>query len=61
MVEDSKLVWMPAHTSTGAVREAKLSNGTRLSMLDWRANRLVDALAKISALEAQYLPHMNYW
>ena len=56
MVEDDKLVWMPAHTSTGAVGEAKLSNGTRLSMLDWRANRLVDALAKMSALEAQYLP-----
>ena len=24
--------------------------------VDWRANRLVDALAKLSALEAQYLP-----
>ena len=34
----------------------KLSNGRKLTMLDWRANRLVDALAKRSALEAQYLP-----
>ena len=58
MVEADKLVWMPAHTSTGDVGEAKLSNGTRLSMVDWRANRLVDALAKLSALEVQYLPEV---
>ena len=58
IVEGGNLVWMPAHTSTGAVGEAKLSNGTRLSMVDWRANRLVDALAKMSALEAQYLPEV---
>ena len=58
MVEEDKLVWMPAHTSTGDVGEAKLSNGTRLSMVDWRANRLVDALAKMSALEAQHIPEV---
>jgi hypothetical protein len=54
--EAQQLVWVPAHTTTSAVGEAKLSNGSRLSMFDWRANRLVDALAKMSALEAQYLP-----
>ncbi len=51
-----QLVWMPAHTTTSSVGEVKLSNGSRLSMVDWRANRLVDALAKMAALEAQYLP-----
>ena len=53
VVEGDKLVWMPAHTSTASVGEVKLSNGTRLSMVDWRAKRLVDALAKTSALEAR--------
>lgn len=52
----NQLVWMPAHTTTSSVGEVKLSNGRKLTMLDWRANRLVDALAKMSALEAQYLP-----
>ena len=54
--EAQQLVWLPAHTTTNAVGEAKLSNGRRLSMIGWRANRLVDALAKLSALEAQNLP-----
>ena len=43
------LVWMPAHCSLASVGEVKLSNGARLSMIDWRANRLVDALAKRAA------------
>ena len=43
------LVWMPAHCTLGAVGEAKLSNGCRLSTIDWRANRLADALAKAGA------------
>ena len=52
----NQLVWMPAHTGTSSVGEVKLSNGVRLSMVDWRANRLVDALAKMSAFEAQCIP-----
>jgi len=47
------LVWMPAHQSLRAVGEAKLSNGVRLTAADWRANRLVDALAKNAAKEVQ--------
>ena len=43
------LVWMPAHQSIATVGEAKLSNGARLTMLDWRANRLEDVLAKRAA------------
>ena len=44
------LVWMPAHLSAAAaVGHASLSNGAKMSMVDWRANRLVDALAKQAA------------
>jgi hypothetical protein len=43
------LVWVPAHHSHNSVGEAKLSNGIRLSHVDWRANRLVDKLAKTAA------------
>ena len=32
-----------------AIGEDKLSNGSRLTHIDWRANRLVDKLAKIAA------------
>eukprot|EP00973_Karenia_brevis_P076734 10658973-Karenia_brevis.AAC.1 len=31
------------------VGERKLSNGVKLTVVDWRANRLVDALAKMAA------------
>ena len=44
-----KLVWMPAHCTLAAVGEHKLSDGSRLSCLDWRANRLADAAAKGAA------------
>ena len=44
---------MPAHQTTASVGERKLSNGTRLSMVDWRANRLADGLAKQSAAETR--------
>ena len=43
------LVWQPAHLAPTAIGVAKLSNGRRLSPVDWRANRLVDALAKKAA------------
>jgi hypothetical protein len=43
------LVWLPAHLSHSAIGEAKLSDGSRLTAVDWRANRLVDKLAKIAA------------
>ena len=35
---------------------ALFSLKARLTMIDWRANRIVDALAKMSALQAQHLP-----
>ena len=44
------LVWMPAHTRTSSVVEVKLSNGARLSMANWTANRLFHALVKMAAV-----------
>ena len=44
---------MPAHQTTAAIGTRVLSNGERLSALDWRANRLVDALAKQAAAQRQ--------
>ena len=55
--EQGNLVWVPAHKSIKCVGEAKCSDGTRLSMIDWRANRLVDMLAKIAAGHLQASEH----
>jgi hypothetical protein len=49
LVVGGKLVWIPAHKSASAVGESKLSNGDRMSYVDWKANRLVDLLAKAAA------------
>ena len=46
-------VWMPAHQKLSAVGEKKLSSGKRLWHIDWRANRLVVELAKVSAEEVR--------
>ena len=51
LARSERLVWMPAHQTLQAVGERKLSSGERLSFVDWRANRLADALAKASASE----------
>jgi hypothetical protein len=53
LVRESLLVWMPAHQSLLMVGVTKLSSGGRLTVIDWRANRLVDALAKAAAREQQ--------
>ena len=49
IVTSGKLIWFPAQQSRSRVGQAVLSNGTRLSPIDWRANRLVDVLAKRAA------------
>ena len=49
IVSSGKVVWMPAHKSHKAVGVATLSNGQVLTTVDWRANRLVDCLAKAAA------------
>ena len=43
------LTWMPSHGSKAVIGHAIKSDGTVVSALDWRANRLVDALAKAAA------------
>ena len=53
------LVWMPAHQSLAMVGEKHLSSGERLSFVDWRANRLVDALAKSAAEEVRATPSVR--
>eukprot|EP00973_Karenia_brevis_P034718 4790364-Karenia_brevis.AAC.1 len=49
LVASGALVWMPAHQSISAIGVRTLSNGKELSAVDWRANRLVDSLAKKAA------------
>ena len=51
LVRDGRLVWLPAHQTTAAIGVQLLSNKRRFSAIDWRANRLVDALAKLAASE----------
>ena len=43
------LVWMPSHGSRASHGAAQKSNHTPVSELDWRANRLVDQVAKAAA------------
>ncbi len=58
LVVGGKLVWFPAHLTHKAIGEAKGSNGRRLSAVDWRANRLVDKLAKAAAMALQHSKHI---
>ena len=44
--QNKGLVWMPAHQSIDKVGIVKKSDGSRLTAVEWRANRLVDGLAK---------------
>ena len=46
-----RLVWMPAHKSLAAARTHVKSDSRPVTIVDWRANRLADVLAK-SAAEA---------
>ena len=56
LVSRDNLIWLPAHLTLQAVGERKLSNGARMTIIDWRANRLVDALAKMAAAQSRLLP-----
>ena len=44
---------MPAHLPVSAIWHAMRSDGKAISPVDWRANRLVDALAKAAAATRQ--------
>ena len=51
LVTDGRLVWMPSHTASALVGVARKSDGAFVTMTDWRANRLADAIAKAVAAE----------
>ena len=53
LAQDDRLVWQPAHQTVHAIGERLCSDGRRLSTVSWRANRLVDALAKQAAAAAR--------
>ena len=44
-----RLCWMGAHGAQHNIGVARKSDGSRVTALDWRANRLADALAKRAA------------
>ena len=46
LVSAGLLVWMPSHTARSRIGTTRRSDGCLVTPLDWRANRLVDALAK---------------
>ena len=41
-----RLVWMPSHETAEAAVTKRKSDGTRVTVTQWRANQLADALAK---------------
>jgi hypothetical protein len=49
LCKDKRLVWMPAHQGANAIKRLDKSDGTTIKAVEWRANRLADALAKIEA------------
>ena len=49
LVRHNLLVWQPAHQSVQAIGQTHGSDGKKITTVDWRANRLVDALAKQGA------------
>ena len=50
------LRWMPAHGAQHTIARARKSDGDVVTPVDWRANRLADALAKRAAAEHR-APH----
>ena len=45
----TRMRWMPSHTSIQGITNSKDSTGQPITPLMWRANRLVDSLAKLAA------------
>jgi hypothetical protein len=46
---NSRVIWMPSHKSIASIGTVAKSNGHFIDALEWRANRLVDKLAKLAA------------
>ena len=49
LVEQGRLVWMPAHQTAAETARVAKSNGQPVTSVDWRANRLADAVARSAA------------
>jgi hypothetical protein len=45
-----EVIWMPSHCSPAAIGTRFRSDGKYMTAIDWRANRLVDCLAKMAAM-----------
>jgi hypothetical protein len=58
LVNTGRLKWMPSHGSLATIGSAIKSDGRPLTAIEWRANRLADALAKAAANEP--LCHVAY-
>ena len=48
-ITEEQLTWMPAHGGQATIGRVLKSDGSTLTPVDWRANRLVDVLAKSAA------------
>ena len=53
LTRNRRLSWMPAHQAHSAIGHRVKSNGKTLTSLEWRANRLVDAIAKNESARGQ--------
>ena len=51
LVTTNCFIWMPAHLTAAAIGNALKSNSSPVTARDWRANRLVDGLAKLAAAD----------
>ena len=51
LLQTKRLTWMPAHQTPLAIDRVRKSNGKCITAIDWRANHLVDGLAKLAAAE----------
>ena len=49
LVVNKLLTWMPAHKSASSIGQQLKSDGNCVTAIDWRANRLVDCLARLAA------------
>jgi hypothetical protein len=54
---NKRVVWMPSHCTTASIGTTVKSNGRTVTAMDWRANRLVDKLAK-NAARAHCVPDL---
>ena len=59
LVLSHRLIWMPAHQTQASIRSVTRSDGRLLSCIDYRANRLVDALAKGAAAAQRSRPDIR--